>query len=117
MKKRRLTASENGEAPAHYAEVESTIFSPVHSIVAHLAVSRYDDGTPRTPGTLLIRTLGNSWQVTAKEPDVGAQLVVVAPCLDDALAALALALESDDTPWQPDPWAKGVKRPGGKKSA
>jgi len=109
--KRRATTADSPEAPAHFADVESVIFAKLHPIVAHLAVARYDDGTARQPGTLMIRTVGASWQVTAKEPDVAAQLVITAPTLDDALAALCLALESDQTPWQPDPWASNKKAP------
>lgn len=108
--KRRVTTADSPEAPSHFADVESVVFGKLHPIVAHLAVSRYDDGTPRQPGTLMIRCVGASWQVTAKEPDVAAQLVITAPTLDDALAALSLALESDQTPWQPDPWATGRTR-------
>lgn len=108
--KKRVTAEPGTESPSHLAAVESVLFERLHSIVAHLAVCRYDDGSPRQPGTLLIRTVGGHWQVTAKEPDVGAQLVLVAGTLDDALAGLSLALESDSTPWQPDPWAKAGAR-------
>ena len=113
--KKRMTTETSGECPPHFAAVESSLFASLHSIVAHLAVTRYDDGTARQPGTLMIRTVGASWQVTLKEPDVAAQLVIVAPTLDDALAAASLALESDDTPWQPDPWARVAGRTGGKK--
>lgn len=105
--KRRLTTADSPESPSHFADVESVVFARLHPIVAHLAVSRYDDGQPRQPGSLMIRCVGASWQVTAKEPDAKAMLVVTAPTLDDALAALSLALESDQTPWQPDPWASG----------
>lgn len=115
--KRRMTESSEGVAPEHYADVESNVFTSMHSIVAHLAVTRYDDGTARQPGTLLIRTVGASWQVTAKEPDSAAQLVVTAPTIDDALAALSLLLESDQTPWQPDPWAKKMGGTGTKRKA
>jgi hypothetical protein len=104
--KKRLTVADVPSTPAHAAAVESVLFANLHSLVAHLAITRYDDGSARQPGTLLVRTVGASWQVTVKEPDVSGQLIFNAPTLDDALAAAALALESDQTPWQPDPWAK-----------
>ena len=115
--KRRVTVDQIPAGPSHAAAVESEVFKALHPIVAHLTVMRYDDGSPRQPGTLLVKTVGASWQITAKEPDSKAQLIVTAPTLDDALAALSLALESDQTPWQPDPWAVGMDRSKKRKGA
>jgi len=114
MKKRSPQAS-NGTGPVHLAPIESRVFGGLMNIVAHLAEVRYDDGSPRQPGTLFIKTLGGAWSVTAKEPDAGAALPVVANTLDDALAALDLLLGADDAPWEVDPWARRQGQAKGKK--
>lgn len=105
MKPRQLVESASS-GPEHLAPVESNVFSRLSQLVAHCAVVRFEDGSPRQPGWITFRTLGGSWQVTAKEPGANAQLVAVGPTLDDALAALDLLLASPDAPWELDPWAK-----------
>jgi len=113
--KKRTPQAANGTGPKNLAAVESRVFGSLMNIIGHLADVRYDDGTPRQPGTLFIKTLGGAWSVTAKEPDAQAALPVVANSLDDALAALDLLLGADDAPWEIDPWARGKHVQGGKK--
>ena len=104
--KKRTPQATQGAGPVHLAAMETIIFDRVPNITAHCATVRYEDGTPRQPGWITIRTLGGAWQVTAKEPDACCQLVSVAQTLDDALAQLDLLLGADEAPWELDPWAK-----------
>lgn len=94
---------------AHLAPVESTILSQHHSIVKHCCVTRYDDGDPRQPGWISIKTVGGVWQIEAKDPDTTQFLRVQQPHLDDAITLLALLLDSEDAPWEFDSWAAQQK--------
>lgn len=115
--KKRTPQATNGTGPKNLAAVETRVFGSLMNIVAHLADVRYDDGSPRTPGPVFIKTLGGAWLVTAKEPDAGCQLPVTANTLDDALAALDLLLGADDAPWEIDPWARRQGQQKGKKNS
>jgi len=113
--KQRAPQATQGAGPSHLAAMETRVFGGLMNITAHCAVVRYDDGTPRQPGWVTIRTLGGAWQCTAKEPDAGCQLVSVANTLDDALAQLDLLLGAEDAPWEVDPWPLGGGRKNRKK--
>lgn len=104
MKRRRKV--EEGPDGDSAASQDTKVMEAFKSVVAHLAVRRYDDGTARSPGTLLVKTVGKTWQLTAKDPDTCQQLRVVQHTWDDAWVMLALLLDSEDAPWEPDPWAK-----------
>jgi len=88
----------------HLAAVESNVLRDHAAIVAHCSVTQYDDGDPRKPGWITVKTFGSVWQLEAKDPDECLTLRVVQPSLDDALGLLNLLLESEDAPWEPDPW-------------
>ena len=115
--KKRTPKSTEGAGPVHLAPIETNVFCRLMNIVAHLAEVRYEDGSPRTPGTLFVKTMGGAWSITAKEPDAQLQLPVVANTLDDALAAMDLLLGADDAPWEIDRWAAGKGGDKGKKKA
>lgn len=115
--KKPIPQATQGTGPIHLAPVESRVFTGLGNIVAHLAEVRYDDGSPRQPGTLFIRTMGGAWQVTATAPDAQCRLPVVANTLDDALAGLDLLLGAADAPWEIDPYAKARADKQGKKKS
>jgi len=102
---RRKNQKPTESAQSHLAPMESVLLTKHHSIVAHCAVTKYDDGTPRVPGWITIRTFGTVWQVEAKDPDSLQLIRVQQPSLDDALTMMALLLDSDDAPWETDNWA------------
>lgn len=106
MKRKRQTAEQVGGVAS--ASLATKLLQELSPILQHLAVRQYDDGAIRTPGTLLVKTVGSMWQITAKDPDSRQQLLVLAATLDDALLMLSMLLEADDAPWEPDPWAKEV---------
>lgn len=111
MKRKRQAEAQPGGVAS--ASVASKMLADVLPILQHMAVRSYDDGAPRTPGTILVKTVGSMWQITAKDPDSKQQLIVLAATPDDALLLLSMLLEADDAPWEPDPWAKDT---GPKKS-
>jgi len=88
----------------HLAALESELLAKHHALIAHCAVSKYDDGDPRKPGWFTVKTMGSAWVVEVKDPDTCARLVVVQQTFDDALTLANLLLESEEAPWEPDPW-------------
>lgn len=102
MKKKNAPTNVSGQK--HLASVESNILGQCHALVKHCAVTAYDDGDPRKPGWITIKTFGAAWQVEAKDPDSCLSIRVVENSLDEALMLLNLLLESDEAPWEPDQW-------------
>lgn len=110
MKVKKKKKPEGGASThTHLAALETVLLGGHHSIVKHCAVTRYDDGDPRQPGWITLKTLGGVWQIEAKDPDTCQFLRVQQPSLDDAITLLALLLDSDEAPWEHDPWAARQK--------
>lgn len=105
MKKRTPALSNPESSSPHLAAMESVVFSKLHAIVKQCAITRYDDGDARTPGSCFISTQGSMWRVTVTEPDSCLKLTMMAQTLDDALAGITLALESESIPWELDAYA------------
>lgn len=112
--KRRDPASSKSDAQ-HLASCESVLFSKLHPLVAHCCCTKYDDDTARKPGWWTVKTMGSAWVVEVKDPDTCSRLVVVQQTLDDALALASVLLESDEAPWEPDPWLKANEAKQNKK--
>lgn len=100
MKKK--SAKVGAEAGKHLAAVESTIFQGLMPLVEHCAIRQYDDGDPRDPGWLTVKTQGAAWVIQVKDPDSGCSFAAVADTLDKALETAALLLSCDEAPWEPD---------------
>jgi len=100
----------------HLAPLESTLFGSVLPFLQHLSIVRWDDGTPRTPGTAILKTDGASWKCVLKEPDAKLQLPLMAATFDDLIALAALSLEGEEAPWEHDKWAYDRAKPGKKSS-
>lgn len=107
--KKRKPRDAGADVPPHLAAVESDLFGRLLPLVAHCAETRYDDGTARTPGWWTVKTMGSAWVVEVKDPDTCSRLVVVQQTLDDALTLASVLLESDEAPWEPDPWMKAAQ--------
>ena len=101
----------------HLAPLESTVLGHFQQIINHCAVTQYDDGEPRKAGWLTLKTMGSSWVLEFKDPDSCSRLVVVATTLDDGLALAQTLLESEEAPWEPDPWLKSQETKSKKKSS
>lgn len=106
MKRKAVGATSPTGTAEHLAPVESKVFQDLHSLVAHVSVCRYDDGTQRRPGWFTVKTMGSAWIIQVKDPDAAAQLQVVGDTLDNALALAELMLSAEDAPWEPDPFLK-----------
>lgn len=104
--------SEQDGKPVHLAQLDSPLFNTLPNLMKHCAVTRYDDGESRWPGTAIIRTEGSTWKVILKDPSTALQLLCAASTLDDALALAELLLGAEKAPWESDP---NAWTPGGKK--
>jgi len=103
MIKRRQAGPKSSEAK-HLAAMETNVFAKLLPLVEQCASTKYDDGTERRPGWFTVRTRGSAWEVEVKDPDTASRLVVIQQNLDDALALAVVLLESEDAPWEADPW-------------
>lgn len=111
--KKRTVPNQGGESGGaqHLAAVESTVFARLHNIVRHCCVTKYEDGSPRKPGWVTIKTMGSAWVIQVKEPDTALSLTCTQQSLDDALALADVLLGSDDAPWEPDPFLQKMSAP------
>lgn len=114
LMKRRGTPTERKDT-LHLAAVESVILTKLHPLVAHCCHTQYEDGTARKPGWWTVKTMGSAWVVEVKDPDSCSRLVVVQQTLDDALTLASVLLESEEAPWEPDPWLKAAESKGKRK--
>lgn len=114
MKKVNLLSTAGGSKAKHLAPVESNLFTAFPSLIAHLAVTRYDDGDPRQPGWVTMKTQGSIWQCVAKDPDGAASLLATGQTIDDAIALLELLLGAPDAPWEADRFLMKGRSPGKK---
>lgn len=113
LKRKVPTADTPGKAVQ--APLSTKLMLKHQNLVQHLAVSQYDDGTPRRPGLMILFTTGTSWRVVLKDPDTNGKLVVTQETLDEVLSAADLLLGSPDTMWEIDQYASPKRKGGGKK--
>jgi len=107
MKRKNLSpAPEDNCAFKHLAAIETNLWAKLPNLVAHCCVTRYDDGEPRKPGWVTIKTMGSAWVVQLKDPDSCLQMSATAQSLDDALCLADLLLGAEQAPWEPDPFLK-----------
>lgn len=107
MKRRASGTPVEGEGTAcHLAAVETILLGQFPCLVAHLITTRFDDGQLRTPGTLLLKTMGSSWVIVLKEPDDALQMQVMAQTVDDAFELAEVLLAGEKAPWEHDPWQR-----------
>jgi hypothetical protein len=100
IKKRSIDVS----GVIHLAAVETVLFSQHLALVEHCALRQYDDGSPREPGWITVKTTGAAWVVQVKDPDSRKSFTAVADTLDKALDTASLLLACDDAPWEHDAW-------------
>lgn len=110
VKKRTSTVS-GVDSPRHRAAVETTLLSTIMPLVEHMCITRYDDGDPREPGWVTIKTMGAAWVVQIKDPDSGTSFQSIGDTLDKALETAALLLSCDEAPWANDPFLKRKAAP------
>ena len=88
----------------HLAPVESRLFEGLLSLVEHMCMMQYEDGTPRIPGWVTLKSQGAAWCMQVKDPDSCSSFTAVGPTLDAAVETAALLLACDDAPWEADKW-------------
>lgn len=106
---KRRQANPTAPEVAHLAPVESNVLGKCMALVSHCAATKYDDGTPRQPGWLTIRTRGSAWEIEIKDPETCSRLVVIQQTIDDALALATVLLDAEDAPWEADQWLVAAK--------
>lgn len=107
--KRRTPRETDVAAVTSLVERASKVLGTMPHLVDHLSVTRYDDGSARTPGTMIVKTMGSVWVLVLKEPDAGLQMQVTGTSIDDALVLADMLLGAEDAPWETDRWATGQK--------
>lgn len=110
MKRVKVGGATPDDGSSHLAGLETAVFGKLFPLVAHCAVTRYDDGQPRTPGQLQVKTQGSSWSVQVVDPDSCAFFTALATSLDDSLALASVLLESDNAPWEIARWLMAKKK-------
>ena len=83
----------------HSAPVETEYFCDHMAIIEQLAANADASGMPRTPGRLLITTVGTAWAVELSDPDRQQCIRVLGVSCDTALNLLALLLRQAGPPW------------------
>ena len=102
MKKK---AAKTAEGQGKYlAPVETEFLKELMSLIEHCCCRAYDDGDPREPGWVTIKTSGAAWVVQVKDPDSAMSFSAVGATVDKALETAALLLGCDEAPWEPDQW-------------
>lgn len=114
MKKKLSKAALEGGVK-HLAPVETNRFADLMSLVEHCCFKVYDDGDPREPGWVTIKTVGSAWCVQVKDPDACVSFTATGSTLDAALETAALLLACDEAPWEEDRWLKQQRQGKGKK--
>lgn len=87
------------------ANPDSKVLAKFPILRQHLTVRVYEGGEARQTSLLMVSVIGSMWRVTLKDRDSCTQLPVLGATVDEALAAMEVALSSDKTPWEPDAWA------------
>lgn len=109
---KKKVAAASGPGERHLAPVESEILRDFLSIIEHCAVVQYDDGDPRQPGWITVRTQGRAWVADVKDPDSGCSFRLLATTFDELLESLQELLSCDQAPWEPDHYLKSkAKQP------
>ena len=106
---RRVSVTATAGAALPGAPSVSVLLSKLKTLVLHCCSTSYDDGSPRQPGWITIKTRGATWQVICKDPDGAASLEVEGKSLDDTLSLANELLGSENAAWAPDPYLQSRK--------
>jgi hypothetical protein len=80
-----------------------------------ITATKYDDGSPRTPGYLTVRNRVTTFEITVYDPDGCCRLSARASTLDEALALTEKLLGVEEAPWEPDRYLQEQASRGAKK--
>jgi hypothetical protein len=99
--KRRI-AARPGDAVVPALPSASVHWPKLPALREFLTATKYDDGTPRTPGYVTVRNRVSTFEVTVYDVDGCCRLSSRAGKLDDALSLVEQLLGVEDAPWEPD---------------
>lgn len=97
---RRNAPSATAPAPQLPLPMAVLVNSPL--LAEHITLTRYEDGTARTPGSFKVDNLGTAFRVTVYDHDAGLRCPVTGPTLEEALEAVEVMLGTIDAPWEVD---------------
>lgn len=106
VKKKIVGAAAGTSSALHLAPLDGVVLGKFPALVAHCAVTRYDDGEPRRPGWFTVKSMGSAWCIQVKDPDAAASMTAIGNTLDDALTLAELLLGAEEAPWEPDAFLK-----------
>lgn len=84
---------------------ESKLMAKCKRLMEWLTATTYDDGSPRTPGSLWIDSDSAAFKAMLKEPSLLLCARIRAGTFDDLIAAVETFLGLDSPPWEPDKFA------------
>lgn len=113
--KRRVAKTDGLPAPGVAAT--SVMWGKLPLIREHLTTTAYEDGGPRSPGYMWIKTTLSTWVVTLFEPDSAARLDVRGPTLDETLQLAEKLLGAENAPWEIDTYLQERQAKKGKKKS
>lgn len=99
---KRRQAARPGDTVLPALSSASTHWPKLPAIREFISATKYDDGTPRTPGYVTVRNRLTTYEVTIYDPDGAARLSTRAPTLDAALSLMEQLLGVEEAPWEHD---------------
>jgi len=106
---------EGAKKPEVYLPYDTKIFKAFPRLTAFLADQWYDDGEPRTRGSIWVDSEGSFFKALLKEPSLCLCARVRAATLDDLFKACEVFLGLESPPWEVDEYAQERARKKGKK--
>lgn len=79
------------------------------SIVEFLASERWDDGSTRTRGTILLMVEGGASKCCLNDREQGRYCFISGAVMEDVLIAAELAIETDVADWRPSREKRGKR--------
>jgi hypothetical protein len=104
MKKLSMGA-EGGEGLAPLPG-ESVVLKRFPLLCQFLAVTKYDDGTPRLRGRVWFESDAIAYVITLMEPTACARVRLRGASIDDTLALAEKHLSIENAPWEVDQYAR-----------
>lgn len=100
MKRRQAVRPGDTVLPA--LSSASTHMPKLPALREFISATKYDDGTPRTPGYFTIRNRVTTYEVTLYDPDACARVSTRAATLDGALSLMEQLIGCEEAPWEHD---------------
>jgi len=113
---KRRTPAGVESTPAELA-APIVLFAAYEKIAEFLSSIKYEDGTPRLPGSVRIENVRTCYRVTLYDPDAGLRLPFAGATVEACCDELEKLLGVIDAPWEVDQWLtkQAAQRPKSKK--